>query len=40
MVLGVRGFRKGLGKAVFSWHNCVDEAWFVPCGGGLSYDRV
>jgi hypothetical protein len=22
------GFRKGLGKAVFSWHNCVVETWF------------
>jgi hypothetical protein len=21
----VRGFRRGLGKAVFSWHNCVIE---------------
>jgi hypothetical protein len=40
MVFGLRGFRKGLGKAVFSWHNYVIETWFLPCGGGLSDDRV
>ena len=34
------GFRKGLGRAVFSWHNCVVEAQFVPCEGGLSDDGV
>ena len=29
-----------VGKAVFSWHNCVVKTWFLPCGGGLSDDRV
>ena len=31
---------KRLGKAVFSWHNCVMETQFRPFGGGLSDDRV
>jgi hypothetical protein len=38
--LWVAGGRKRLGKAVFSWHNFVVETLFLPCGGGLSDDRV
>jgi hypothetical protein len=35
-----RGFRKGLGKAVVSWHNFVIETQLKPRKGGLSDDRV
>ncbi len=36
----VKGLREGLGKAVYSWHNCVVETWCMPCGDGLSDERV
>jgi hypothetical protein len=40
LLIAVTLDRKSVGKAVFSWHNCVVEAWLWPCGGGLPDDRV
>ena len=40
MPVVLTGFRKGHRKTVVEWHNCVVETWFLPCRGGLSYDRM